>query len=170
MSWQDIVAWVIVGTTALTGLVMFLTNIKKLREYLVDLSRERRRCLAMKLKPYLELQCSAVQLIPEIRTALAEIKQDLADTKEVSVKTLGSDLIRNSETYVKQGFMNQGDKDSMLNDFITYFCAGGNGVVFTRVEKALCLPTEIGGKHHDIDLSVIVEREKEKHFSRRKAV
>jgi len=170
MSWQDIVAWVLIGTASLTGLVVFITNIKKLKEFISDLTKARRGCLAMKLKPYMEMNCSAIELIPEIRKALAEIQQELADTKEVSVKTLGSDLIRNCETYVKQGFMIQGDKDAILNDFITYFCAGGNGVVFTRVENALKLPTEIGGCVHNIDLSVIVEREKEKHFSKRKAI
>ena len=163
MSWRDIVAWVIIGTTSLTGLVMFLTNIKKLKEFINDLVSARRGCLAVKLYPYLEPQCSAIQLMPEIRQALKEIKQELADTKVVSVKTLGSDLIRNSDSFVKQGYMPQPDKDAMMNDFIVYFCADGNGIVFQRVENALNLPTYEGGEHYNIDISAIVEREKRKH-------
>ena len=163
MSWRDIVAWVIIGTTALTGLVMFLTNLKKLREFINDLVSARRECLAMKLHPYMEIKCSALQLMPEIRTALKQIQQELADAKVVSVKTLGSDLIRNSDSFVKQGYMPQPDKDAMMNDFIVYFCADGNGIVFQRVENALNLPTYEGGEHYNIDISAIVEREKRKH-------
>ena len=168
MVWHEVVLWVSVGTAGLAGLVAFLSNLKKLKEYYVEYIVKRRRILAMKLRPFLQDNCTAIACMDEIKETLKTIRAELASTKEVSVKTLGSDLIRNSDFYLEKGYMPQADKDSMLSDFITYHYAGGNGIVFSRIEQALSLPTEYGRLRVEIDIEAILVHEKEKYIQKRK--
>ena len=168
MSWHEIVLWVSVGTAGLAGLVAFLSNLKKLKEYCVECIVKRRRILAMKLQPFLQDNCTAIACMSEIKETLKIIEYELMSTKEVSVKTLGSDLIRNSDFFLEKGYMPQTDKDSLLADYITYYYAGGNGIVFSRVEQALGLPTEYGKERVLVDIEAILAHEKEQYLNKRK--
>ena len=168
MDWHEIVIWVSIGTAMLAGLVAFLSNIKKLNEYYVEYTIKKRRSLAMKLQPFLQDNCTAIACMTEIKESLKVIEHELMSTKEVSVKTLGSDLIRNSDFFLERGCMPQTDKDSLLADYITYYYAGGNGIVFSRVEQALGLPTEYGKERVTVDIEAILAHEKEKYLNKRK--
>jgi hypothetical protein len=162
--------WLLVcgASAALGGLVLLLSNIEKLCGYGSRYSKWRRRQFAKRQQPFCQEVCVAPKYMVEIQATLTKLVKDIEDTKAVSLRTLGDNLNRKCQMYQKQGWMPQDEKNQMMAEFITYWLADGNGNVLYQVGITMNLPVEEGGKPFDIDMSIIIEREVEKHLFKNK--
>jgi len=154
----------VVGTSAVIGmLVGLITNMEKLTGYGSRYSKWRRRQFAKRQQPFCQEVCVAPKYMLEIQSTMAQLVAEIASVKRVSLRTLGDNLNRKCRDFQRQGWMPQEDKNQMIAEFITYWEADGNGNVFYQVGITMNLPTEPGGITYDIDMSVIIEREIQKH-------
>lgn len=166
---EVITLWVMISG-GLGALVIFIANITKLRDYIVAFKKWKREQFAKKQQPYCQLVCSAPAYMADISKTLKEIKIENAITREISLETLGNIMIQKSIEACEKGYMEQNEKDNLIHSFIPYDIGRGNGRVLYHVGLAMDLPTTQNGTPCDVDMSAIIERERERYALKQKNI
>ena len=148
------------------GIFYLILNLEDLKKFFQKIKERRRRRFAKKQQPYCSEVCQAPAGLTKVLGKLDKIFEFITITREISIETHGMALIALCKQAIEKEFMSQQEKDDLIHSFIPYIIGDGNGKVFNYVQMGMNLPTESGGRECDVDLSVIVERERERYVAR----
>lgn len=148
---------------ALVTIITLIFKFDDLKARFKTKSDKRRAKFAMKQQPFCQSVCPAPKYMQEIAQILKDMKKDNLITREISLETLGTSLIKNADECCKRGWCSQEEKDNLIHAYIPYEIGGGNGRVLYHVGLAMNLPTSKGGTPCDVDMSLIIEREHERY-------
>jgi hypothetical protein len=167
IAWGEIFAIAGAVAAVIAGLVLLITNLEKLNNYRKNLvTNMRKREAKIMCEHYQEL-CKVVAgwdnvvvLLQEIKTDLSQVKKEVKNNQEATTSILGDALLQKAQQYIKQRYLPEEYWKQLLKDFLTYHNSGGNGLVMLKVDCALKLPEFAGSEPRDIDLSYIIEIER----------
>ena len=151
----------------ITGLVLFLTKMEKLWEYCKRYDAMKRKRFALRQQPHCQIVCPAPLAMVEVSEKLEKISTQLAHNTQMTVDLSSDRLIQKAEYFLKLGYMPQIEKTVMFKMFLNYHFAGGNGPAMYIIDKTLKLPDIEGGAACDVDLSGIIETERNKRLNKK---
>lgn len=167
MDWTEIIK---IGGYAITGLgvlIIFLSNLDKLKGYGIRFTTWRREKIAKKQQPYCARICQAPTMMVEVSGKLDKIFNFIEITREISLENHGMALIDRCNKFIDKCYMPQYEKDALIHSFIPYVIGDGNGKVFNYVSMAMNLPTEPDGHACDVDIDEIIKREIDRYHKRK---
>ena len=149
---------VIVGGASLTVLVTLIVNIEKIKSYIDRFNNWRYERMAKKLHPYIQNDCTAMKGVQLNTELLDKISKQLDINTMATMRTLGNNINTRCFYHQSQGFINSGDREQLLAEYVSYFQCKGNGNVLNSVDATLQLPYILGGPRTVVDMSALIER------------
>lgn len=158
-TWTD---WAIflIGGGLLGGLAKAILNWKIVKDFMTEIEARRRKKFAEKQVAHCQNICSAPAYMSAISTTLKQIQEQLDINQHLLMKIQGKNIKRTSDEFCKKGWMPQDDKDELLDDYMPYWMANGNGKVEYKFILAMNLPLEKGGMPFNIDLITLLSEER----------
>jgi hypothetical protein len=159
LSWGQVAIVISAIAGFLTTVVIIIVKLETLMGYYKRYDNMKRKRFAEKQQPHCQAVCPAPQAMVDVSSALDKIQTYIAHNNKMTLDLSSDRLMQKSNYFISQEFIPEVDHYTLLKMFLNYHFANGNGPAMSIVDRALKLPSVLGGEPRDIDLSRIIEIE-----------